>query len=439
MGARGTRSSKSAVVSAAEKAAEHKREIKVVDRRGLSELIEFETNLGAVAGSVRLLPSLTARNAFAERARLEAELVQGGTPVPRFEYAAPRPCSATLRWLDQLRPYALQLPAAQLYLDKLAELQLDLALLASLGDARQVRPLAARRFGTGAEIIDTPNGPARLVDYSVQILQSAAFARGTRRRRERQKVPADAPDGEFCLRALIEALAAISGLRVTVRVEPNLTAGAATGDRTVFLADRTWTPREAWRLAVHEVLGHLTAAQNGSLQPLRILEWGTGFSFADQEGVALSIESKFGVLDRARLRSLAGRVLATNRMHAGASFGETARALFQDFQFSGAEAIAISERAYRGGGVARDAGYLLGFLRVQRALTEQQTTLDEMRMGRVGLNALPHLRELRERGLVHLPPHRPNLTRSFFSTSSGTIPWRLPPSAAASLMSVELT
>ena len=66
-----------------------------------------------------------------------------------------------------------------------------------------------------------------------------------------------------------------------MRVEPNLTAGAATGDRTVYLADRRFGPREALRLAVHEVLGHLTSAANGRVQPLRIMEWGTGFSFAD--------------------------------------------------------------------------------------------------------------------------------------------------------------
>jgi hypothetical protein len=228
-------------------------------------------------------------------------------------------------------------------------------------------------------------------------------------------------------------------LHVSVRVEPNLTAGAATGDHTVFVADRQFTLREAWRLAVHEVLGHLTAAENGSLQPLRLLEWGTAFSFADQEGVAISIEAAFGVLDRARLRALAGRVLATRAMHAGAIFGETARTLFRDYGFSAAEAIAISERAYRGGGVARDAGYLRGYLRVREAVASGSTSLDELRMGRVGLQALPELRSLRAQGLIRPSPQRPNLTRSFFSTRAGTVPLRLPPSAAASLISVELT
>jgi uncharacterized protein (TIGR02421 family) len=241
------------------------------------------------------------------------------------------------------------------------------------------------------------------------------------------------------LRALIERIASAAGLSANVRIEPNLTAGAASGDRTVFLADRRFSPREVWRLALHEVLGHLTSAQNGGAQPIRLLLWGTAGSFADQEGIALCIEASFGVMDPPRLRSLAGRVLATHSMHAGAAFGETARKLHRDHQFSASEAIAISERAYRGGGVARDAGYLRGFLRVADALSQRRATLDELRMGRVGIEALPGLRELRELGLVHPPVHRPNLTRSFFSTSGVTMPWRLPPREATSLIKLELT
>lgn len=400
----------------------------------LAALRAFEAKLGLVAKSARLLPAVTARNAAPERARLAAELQRGEMPKPSFEYASPRPCHANLRWLDHLRTEAQQLPAARLYLSKIDELELDVAMLASLGDTRNLRPLAARRFGTGEELIDTVDGPQRLIDYSLRLLTGPNL-----RRRERPSVPADGQPGTLCLRELVEHVAKAAGLDVSVRVEPNLTAGAATGDRTVFIADRVFTLREAWRLALHEVLGHLTAAENGRQQPLRLLEWGSAFSFADQEGVALCIEQSFGVLDRARLRALAGRVLATRNMHAGAAFGETARCLFREHHFSAHDAIAISERAYRGGGVARDVGYLRGYLRVRRALAQAETTLDELRMGRIGLDALPELRALQAHGLLRPSVHRPNLSRSFFSTSSGTIPWRLPPSFAASLINVELT
>jgi uncharacterized protein (TIGR02421 family) len=405
------------------------------DLRALVALHEFESKLAPVARAVRLLPAVTGRNAAAERVRLQHQLEAGELPVPHFEYAPPRPCKASLRWLEQLRAEAAGLPAKGLYLAKLDELELDVALLASLGNRRQVRPLAARRFGTGDEVVAFEHErPVSLYDYSRRLLLGHPL-----RREELPSISPDAPQGTFCLRAIIEAVARAAGLTVSVRVEPNLTAGAATGDRTVYVADRCFAPREAWRLALHEVLGHLTSAANGRAQPLRLLEWGTANSFADQEGVALSIEAEFGLLDRGRMRSLAGRVLATKNLHASASFGETARLLYREHGFAAAEAIAISERAYRGGGVARDAGYLLGFLRVRAAIQRGETSLDELRMGRVGLGSLPELRELRQQGLALPPLHRPNLARSFFSTSSGTMPWRSPPSAAASLINVELT
>jgi hypothetical protein len=126
-------------------------------------------------------------------------------------------------------------------------------------------------------------------------------------------------------------------------------------------------------------------------------------------------------------------------MHEGASFGETATALFKEHGFGAAEAIAIAERAHRGGGVARDCGYLLGYLRVRAALARGETTLDELRSGRISLAALPEVRALVAAGLLRTPYYRPNFSRSFFSTKSGTMPWRLPPSEAISLMSVELT
>jgi uncharacterized protein (TIGR02421 family) len=388
-----------------------------VNARDLFALHEFEEKLALVARAARLLPAITARNAAGERLRLQAELEAGALPVPRFEYASPKPCRASLRWLDQLRGEAKALPASALYLEKLDELELDVALLGSLGDARLVRPLAARRFGTGDERVLLEDGPTTLLEYSRKLLLGRVV-----RRCQLPSLPADAPEGTACLRAIVESVARAAGLAVQVRVEPNLTAGAATGDRTVYVADRRFSPREAWRLALHEVLGHLTSAANGRSQPLRLLEWGTAFSFADQEGVALCMEAEFGLLDRGRLRSLAGRVLATRAMHAGASFGETARTLFREHAFIASEAIAITERAYRGGGVARDAGYLLGLVRVRAAIRAGLTSLDELRMGRVSLSALPELRALVRAGLAHAPTHRPNFSRSRFSTSSGTMP-----------------
>ncbi len=408
----------------------------MVDRQPASELAAlrgFEAKLALLTRAARLLPSITAPNAAAERARLVAQLQAGEMPVPRFDYPIRGGTAIGPRFVDRLRQEARALPVVEPYLQKLDELELDLALLAAVGDGRQVRPLAARRFGTGSELVSTPAGEQRLSDYARTLVAARCPNHDPR------VLPAQTRDGSASLSAIIQAVALRAGLDVNVRVEPNLAAAAASGDHTVYIADRLFGTREAMRLAVHEVLGHLTSAANGRAQPLRLIEWGMAGSFADQEGVALSLEHAFGLLDQGRMRSIAGRVLATELMHAAASFGECATTLLREHDFAASEAVALSERAYRGSGVARDVSYLLGFLRVQAALQAGTTTLDELRMGRVSIAALPQLRQLRVRGLARAPIYRPNFSFNFLSTSSGTMPWRSPPSAAASLMSVELT
>jgi uncharacterized protein (TIGR02421 family) len=388
----------------------------------------------ALCTMARILPALTAGNAATERERLVAVLESGGMPVPQFELPRKRIAAATLHTLDALRRGAEQLPGSDLYGAKLDELELDLLLLDALGTPRLVRPLSARRFGTGATLAPVANGERTLGACARIILDRLEP------RPEARELPAEGVRDS--LAAFVLQLAKAVGLQVTVQVEPRLAAGAATGEHTVFIAQRRFGRVEAQRLAVHEVLGHLLVAANARAQPLGLLQWGTAGAFVDQEGLALHMEELFGVMDVTRLRTLAGRVVATDFMHAGASFGETARRLQRHEQFSAAEAISISERAYRGGGVARDVAYLLGWLRVHGALATGEAGLDELRMGRVGLDALPALRVLKRDGYVREPllrPALPNLSRSFRSTSSGTMPFRSPPSDAASLIRFELT
>jgi uncharacterized protein (TIGR02421 family) len=338
-------------------------------------------------------------------------------------------------WLDEARGLAERLASSPtpLYLARLDEIELDLHMLESLGDARRIRPLAARRFGTGRD--DVPHAG---VTTSVARVASAILDE-VEPEDEPKVLPATALLGEPSLAELMRRVAAHVGLEVEVKVEPRLTAGAATGERTIFLADRLFGAREALRLAVHEVLGHLTAAANGRAQPLRVIELGTAGSFGDQEGVALHLEELAGVLDAHRLRTLAARVWAADRMHDGAAYADTARLLATTHAFSPEDAVAITERAYRGGGVARDVGYLRGYLRVKHAVERGETTIDELRMGRVGLADLPILRALVPEGLARPAVYRPSLVYSLRATDAGTSRSTLPPSVAASFTRLELT
>ena len=241
------------------------------------------------------------------------------------------------------------------------------------------------------------------------------------------------------LRDLMLAYAEHVGLHVAVRVDSHLIANAAVGDRTVFIADRLFGAYEAQRLATHEVYGHLVSAFNGRTQPLGIFAIGTADSYGDQEGVAIFLEEIAGLLTEERQRTLAGRLLVTHAMHAGVSFGDAVRALVQEHEFTPVDAVTLGERAYRAGGVARDAVYLTRWLRVRTAVARGEATLDELQLGKVSLGALPEVRRLMNEGLVSRPSYLSNLATSLGKTGAGTRSETLPPSFATSLTRLDAT
>ncbi|MGE0789018.1 MAG: tyrosine/phenylalanine carboxypeptidase domain-containing protein [Sandaracinaceae bacterium] len=410
-------------------------------------LRETDAQLKRIADIARLLPALTAENAAQERLRLTLELARGRTPTPKWSRSKRRVEPATFRRLETARARIEGHPARTIYEPRLEELELELRMIEALGDARRIRPLAARRFGTGRTQIELRRGGPPLPP-GLRFAAGASTTLGDLARaimaslsheEEPRVVPALAPPGQRSLYQIMAYAARRAGLDVDVRVEPRLSAGAATGDRTIFIADRRFGRRECLRFAVHEVLGHAVAAANARSQPIRIYEVGTAGSFATQEGMCLALEEAAGVLDSYRLRIIAARVLATDRMHDGARFGETARWLKDEHGFSPEDAIGVVERAYRGGGVARDAGYLAGWLAVREALATNETSFDALRMGRVGLTVAKRAPELLTMGLARPSRYRPSLAPSLFATAGGTSFETSPPSVAASFTMLEET
>lgn len=408
-------------------------------RRPPDDVRRVELALGAlvraVAAEARLLPALTADGAQAERARLVASVLRGEPPVPEFGAMPRRVPTEVHRAVEEARRLAEHHPAGDLYAERLDELELELTILEVLGDVRRVRPVAARRYGYA-------RGTVELFGAVVCLRQIAERElAGPRGETEPATVAPlrGSDEAASSMQGYVEALAERAGLEVSVRLDPRLVANAATGERTVFLADRMFGDVEARRIAVHEVLGHLVAAANARAQPMRLLEVGTAESFVDQEGVALWLEAESGLMGRARRRTIAARYLAAAWMHDGAAFADVATRLVREHGFAAEPAVAIAERTFRGGGVARDTAYLLGWLRVTLAMARGHAALDEMRLGRVSVRALPRLRELAAEGLVAQAPFRPSLAYSLPATWGGTSPSTLPPSVATSLTMLELT
>ena len=382
-------------------------------------------------GTARLLVGLTTHGDPVERSRLIESVSRGEHAKPRWEWRPIEVERGVWQALERARHLAAVSHASDLYLPRLEELELELLLLESLGRPKHVRPMAARLFGTGGERLDE-GANETVLDAARRILSEGEADD------EPRTVPA-ACDGEGNLRDLMLAYARRVGLRIAVRVDPRLVANAAVGERTVFIADRRFGFREAHRLATHEVYGHLVSAFNGRAQRLGVLAVGTANAHGDQEGVAMVLEELAGLLCSARKRTLAGRVLATHAMHAGVAFGDAARMLVKEHEFSPSESVTLCERAFRAGGVARDAVYLGGWLRVRSAIAQKRTTLAELQVGKVSLSALPAVRRLMAGGCVSGPTYLSNFARSRGRTDAGTRSDTSPPSLATSLTSVDAT
>lgn len=403
-------------------------------------LLRLDAMLAQAAQLAKPLPSLAPDNAASERMRLVACLQKGEMPVPVPVLGRRRLPPDAYRAIDEARALAghadFEPELGRLYLDRLEELELELAILDAWGDPARIRPICARRYGRGDEPVVTSEGRTSLAAVAHGLLSTLP---NSERDPDAVMLPAAADQGEPSVAAAITRAALGVGLDVEVRVEPRLASLAATGERTVFLAARAFTQREARRLVAHEVFGHLVVAANARAQPLRLLSVGLAGSFADQEGLAIFLEEQLGVLCSDRMRTLAARVAATQWLYAGASFGETAQKLHTEHRFSAEASIAIAERTYRGGGVARDAGYLAGYLRVQRAVSSAQVEVDELRLGRVSVASIPVLRTMLAAGWLRPACYRPSFSLSRRLTLAGTSADTSPPSDAASLTMLELT
>lgn len=400
--------------------------------RGRSRLqAELDVELRRVHGTARLLVGSTTHSDPAERHRLIESVARAEHAKPRWTWRPLQIDRAVWQHLARARQLAEDTDAAALYLPRLEELETELMLLESLGRTKQVRPMAARLFGTGGERVF--DGDARTaLDAAHEILAEAPA------REEAKTIPAASAEG-LNLRDLMLAYAKHVRLHIEVRVDPHLIANAAVGERTVFIADRRFGAHEAQRLATHEVYGHLVSGFNGRTQPWGVFAIGTARSYGDQEGVAILLEELAGLLGPNRRRTLAGRLLATYAMHAGVSFGDAARTLVAEHDFSPAESVTLCERAFRAGGIARDAVYLTSWLRVRRAFIRGETSLAELQLGKVSLASLPEVRRLAAEGRASQPTYLSNLARSRGWTEAGTSSATSPPSLATSLTRVDAT
>lgn len=160
----------------------------------------------------------------------------------------------------------------------------------------------------------------------------------------------------------------------------------------------------------HEVGTHLLTYFNGKAQPFQQLYCGLAGYDELQEGLAVFSEYMVGGLTRRRLRLLAARVLAAHRISERVGFVDIFRELDRDYDFGRREAFQITTRAYRGGGLTKDASYLRGLVRLHEFL-RKGGDIELLFVGKIHFRHIPIIQELRWREILREPPLKPRYLR----------------------------
>lgn len=148
----------------------------------------------------------------------------------------------------------------------------------------------------------------------------------------------------------------------------------------------------------HEVGTHLVTHVNGSIQPIKVLGSGLAGYDETQEGLAVLAEVASGGLTAFRLRQLASRVVTVHRMVTGATFTDAHEALVAE-GVPASSAFTTTMRAFRAGGLTKDAVYLRGMLDLLDHL-RHGGTLDALLLGKFSLKDLPLVSDLQARGVL---------------------------------------
>lgn len=198
------------------------------------------------------------------------------------------------------------------------------------------------------------------------------------------------------------------GARVTVN---DSTAGVMVENGDLFVgSDTRIAADDVESLLHHEVGVHVLTYANGSAQALHMLATGLAGYDENQEALGVLAEHLAGGLRPKRLQTLACRVVAAQLRSDQVTFRHTYRRLVE-LGATRRVAFSTTMRAYRAGGMTKDAIYLRGLVRLCEHVAAGGE-IDRLFIGKVGLADEPLVTELREREVLTDPPLRPRFLDS---------------------------
>lgn len=338
---------------------------------------EVARRLKRIETSVALLDRVRPLNLTREQERLKQALSAGERATPAFQYAPRAVLGDVRRELATIAAGLDTRDAEQLLLAARAqELELEASLAEQVGEPG-FAALAGQRFPLSAE----PSAARKLAEQFLTAQPSANRAQASEILHE----SGDPRDPKSLWSELARRLHA-ERLSVRLEVVVGLVSLAAVADGVVRVqAGARLSERVARRIALHEVEGHVRPRVAGQLLG-GVFVAGAPRASTDEEGRAILLEERAGLLDDARRKELAWRYLAAESLRGGADFGETVTLLGQ----RGAPlttAVELAGRVHRGGGLGRELIYLLGYQRVAVALGRRPELEQVMASGRVTLDA----------------------------------------------------
>jgi hypothetical protein len=344
--------------------------------------------IARAAREVQVLAALTPVEAQRERTRLVAQVRAGKPAQPTWTYA-PTSHVALRAALEAAETELARRCTASavevLYLERLRELCLETAICEAAGTSA-VAPLARARYAAGDS----------RVEQAASRLSSAWIA-------EPGGSPAGTPllsDSNHPSSLLSRMRAAVGRHRLpfVVASHPSLASLAATGERAVYVASgRLVHDEDAVRTVLHEIDGHALPRVRAMRSGHTLFRAGTARGVDDQEGRALLLEERAGLLTPRRRRQLAARHKAVEGMLEGGTFSDIAFALVRSHGLDPEEAVVVSERAFRGGdgvaaGLGRERVYLEAYVRVGEHLSEHPEDEVLLASGQIAADAAPRLR-----------------------------------------------
>lgn len=164
------------------------------------------------------------------------------------------------------------------------------------------------------------------------------------------------------------------------------------------------------RYIYHEIKTHVFRAENGKLQPFMIFRNGFPDYINTEEGLALFIEDKNGLISSEDIKRYSARVVAASSS-VKSSFYDVFDMLVK--YFPPAIAFTIVQRVKRGlldtgipGGFTKDLVYMDGFQKVTSYL-EVGHPIENLFIGKIGLEDVVFIQELVDQGVLSKPKYLP--------------------------------